>query len=182
MEKESGFTLIELMITLVVLAVVLALGIPSFQQFIKNNRLAGQTNDLVLAIQMARNEAVKRGSGAVICASDDQATCSENDNWTTGWIVFTDIGQDGNLDLDANEDGIEDCEKDDCIVRTRGSLIKGTLSGNGSNRVQFRPDGLLSAGDAVTLSLTADNCYQDQSRDVTTSTMGQTTVTKRACP
>ena len=86
MDKHSGFTLIELLISIVVLAVVLALGIPSFQEFIKNNRLAGQTNDLVMAIQMARNEAVKRGSGSVICASDDQATCSDSDDWTTGWI------------------------------------------------------------------------------------------------
>lgn len=181
MRKESGFTLIELMITIVVLAVALALGIPSFQGFIKNNRLAGQANDLVIAIQLARSEAVKRGSGAVICASDDQATCSGNDNWSTGWIVYSDIGQDGNLDLDVNLDGVEDCEKDDCIVRTRGSLIKGTLSGNGSNGIRFLPDGLASTG-PVTLSLTANDCYSEQVRDVTITRMGQTTITKKACP
>jgi type IV fimbrial biogenesis protein FimT len=182
MNKHSGFTLIELMISIVVLAVVLALGIPSFQEFIKNNRLAGQTNDLVMAIQMARNEAVKRGTGSVICASGNQATCSESDDWTTGWIVFSDIDQEGDLELDANGDLVEDCEKDDCIVRTRGNVIKGSISGNGATRIQFRPDGLLDAGGAITLTLTADDCYQNQVRDVTVSAMGQTTITKQACP
>jgi type IV fimbrial biogenesis protein FimT len=182
MDKHSGFTLIELMISIVVLAVVLALGIPSFQEFIKNNRLAGQTNDLVMAIQMARNEAVKRGTGAVICASENQAICSDSDDWTTGWIVFSDIDQNGTLELDANGDGVEDCEKDDCIVRTRSDVIKGSISGNGATRMQFRPDGLLDAGGAITLTLTADDCYQSQVRDVTVSAMGQTNITKQACP
>jgi len=179
MDKHSGFTLIELLISIVVLAVVLALGIPSFQEFIKNNRLAGQTNDLVMTIQMARNEAVKRGSGSVICASDDQATCSDSDDWTTGWIVYSDIDQEGDYD---DVPGGNDCEKDDCIVRTRGNVIKGGISGNGATRIQFRPDGLLDAGGAITLTLTADDCYKNQVRAVTISAMGQTTITKQACP
>ena len=180
MDKHSGFTLIELLISIVVLAVVLALGIPSFQEFIKNNRLAGQTNDLVMAIQMARNEAVKRGTGSVICASNNQATCSESDDWTTGWIVFSDLDQEG--DFEPNANGYEDCEKDDCIVRTRGNVIKGSISGNGATLIQFRPDGLLDAGGAITLTLTADDCYKNQVRAVTISALGQTTITKQACP
>jgi type IV fimbrial biogenesis protein FimT len=131
---------------------------------------------------MARNEAVKRGSGSVICASDDQATCSDSDDWTTGWIVFSDIDQDGTLELDANLDGTEDCENDDCVVRTRGNLVKGTVSGNGTTRIRFRPDGLVGVGGPFTLSLTADDCYKNQVRAVTISAMGQTTITKQACP
>jgi type IV fimbrial biogenesis protein FimT len=179
MDKHSGFTLIELLVSIVVLAVVLALGIPSFQDFIKNNRLAGQTNDLVMAIQMARNEAVKRGTGSVICASDDQATCSDSDDWTTGWIVFSDIDQEGDYD---DVVGGNDCEKDDCIVRTRSNLVKGTVSGNGATSIRFRPDGLHDADVEVTLTLTADDCYNNQVRNVAVSAMGQTTITKQACP
>ena len=91
MEKESGITLLELMITIVVLSILLAVGVPSLQDFIKNNRITGQANDLAIAIQLTRSEAVKRGTGGIICASDDEATCSNSDDWSTGWIVYTDI-------------------------------------------------------------------------------------------
>jgi len=115
MESENGFTLVELLITIVVVSILLATGIPSFMEFVKNNRLSAQANNLVISIQVARSEAVKRGSGSVICASADQATCSGDDDWTTGWIVYSDVNQNGNLDL-----GGGDCETDDCIVRTNG--------------------------------------------------------------
>lgn len=60
-KKQNGFTLIELMIVLVVAGVLLAIGIPSFQQMIKSNRLTVTTNELIGAINFARSEAAKRG-------------------------------------------------------------------------------------------------------------------------
>ncbi|MDH3900596.1 MAG: GspH/FimT family pseudopilin, partial [Gammaproteobacteria bacterium] len=74
MNRQNGVTLVELLLTIVVLTVLLATGVPSFMEFIKNNRLIGQTNDLVVAVQLARNEAIKRGTMTTVCASADQAT------------------------------------------------------------------------------------------------------------
>jgi type IV fimbrial biogenesis protein FimT len=88
MYKEPGFTLVELLITIVVLTIVLAAGVPAFQSFIKNNRVTAQANDLVSTIQLARSEALKRGTNTVVCASDDQAKCTGKDTWSDGWIVF----------------------------------------------------------------------------------------------
>jgi len=182
MERENGFTLVELLMTIVVISILLATGVPAFMEFIKNNRLTTQANNLVISIQTARNEAVKRGTGSVICASDDQATCSGDDDWTTGWIVYSDVGQDGNLDLDADGDGDEDCETDDCIVRTNGNINKATLDGGGTDNIRFSPDGRTTNAAATTITLTADDCKIRQVRNITVTTQGHTIVSTADCP
>jgi type IV fimbrial biogenesis protein FimT len=151
-------------------------------EFIKNNRLTAQANNLVISLQVARNEAIKRGSGAVICASTDQAICSGDDDWTTGWIVYSDVGQDGNLNLDANGDGIQDCDVDDCIVRTNSSIDKATLDGSGTDNIRFQPDGRTTNIAATTITITADECKRQQVRDITVTTQGHTIVNTRDCP
>lgn len=177
MGKITGFTLIELLIAIVVLTILIATGVPSLMDFIKNNRLTTQANSLVIAIQVARNEAVKRGTGSVICTSTDQATCSNDDDWTTGWIVFSDIGQDGNLDL-----GGGDCVTADCIVRTSGNINKATLDGAGTDNIRFSPDGRTTNATATTITLTADECQHKQKRDITVTTQGHTIVSTQNCP
>lgn len=85
MKKQNGVTLIELMIAIAVLAVLLGIGIPSFQETIRTNRVAAITNDLVAALQFARSEAVRRGENVTVCSSNDQSTCSGA--WSNGWVV-----------------------------------------------------------------------------------------------
>ncbi|MEN8108370.1 MAG: GspH/FimT family pseudopilin [Pseudomonadota bacterium] len=182
MEKESGITLLELLITIVMLSILLAVGVPSLQDFIKNNRITGQANDLAIAIQLARSEAVKRGTGGIICASDDEATCSNSDDWSTGWIVYTDVDQDGNLNLDASGDGSEDCVNDDCLIRTRATLPRSTLDGAGNSSINFLPNGLVNSGTDITLTLTSDDCYKKQVREITITQRGHTYVRTLECP
>ncbi len=96
MERQNGFTLVELLITIVVVSVLLATAIPSFMQFVKNNRVTGQANSFVVSTQMARNEAVKRGAGTTLCAANaDLDDCSGSTDWSTGWIAFSDLNRDG---------------------------------------------------------------------------------------
>jgi type IV fimbrial biogenesis protein FimT len=177
MKRENGFTVVELLITIVVVSILLAMGVPSFMEFVKNNRLSAQANNLVIAIQAARSEAIKRGSGSVICASTDQATCSGVDDWTTGWIVYSDINQNGNLDL-----GGGDCDADDCIARVNGSIEKATLDGNGTNNIRFQPDGRTTSVAATTISVTADECKHQQVRNITVTAQGHTIVSNQNCP
>jgi type IV fimbrial biogenesis protein FimT len=107
--RNTGFTLMELMIVLALAAVILAIGAPNFNEFRRNNRLTGVGNDLLGAVQTARNEAIKRQVPVAVCASanpgDDDAECSDAD--FTGWIVFAD--PDNNCarnDADPDEDVI----------------------------------------------------------------------------
>ena len=186
MANESGLTLVELLVTIVVLSVLLALGVPEIQSFIKSNRLTGQANDLVVSIQLARSEAVKRGTRGVICARANENECSDSDDWTTGWIVFTDVDQDSKLtDDDKLTPGeVGDCVDVDCIIRTSGALRKATLDGGGTGRISFLPNGLVyNAPDIdTTLKLTADDCKWDQYREITISKRGHTNVVKKDCP
>lgn len=92
--KRNGFTLIELMITLLVAAIVLGVGIPAFTQFVATNRMAAAVNDMTTAIHLARTEAVKRRANATVCPSADwdsaAPSCDNAGGFEDGWIVFVD--------------------------------------------------------------------------------------------
>jgi len=90
MKNSRGLTLIELMVTLVVFAIVAVLAFPGFQLYMQNSNRVTQINDLIATFNMARSEAVKRNLPVMVCASADQATCSGVNDWTTGWIAFID--------------------------------------------------------------------------------------------
>ena len=85
MNKQSGFTLIELMVTISILAILLGIGVPSFRTMIEESRIRSVSTDIVRALELARSEAVKRGTPITLCASSDQATCSGT--WVNGWLV-----------------------------------------------------------------------------------------------
>ena len=86
--RARGFTLLELMVTITVAAMVLALGVPSFVDLVRNNRAATNVNELLTAFAIARSESIKRGSNVSVCRSSDGATCTAA--WSDGWIVFSD--------------------------------------------------------------------------------------------
>lgn len=97
MKKYSGFTLIELMMTLGISGIVLAFAIPNMTAFVKNERLTSATNSLLTDIMLARSKAVERNQPVIICASDDQATCT-NGRYEEGWIITVDNDSDGTGD------------------------------------------------------------------------------------
>src|SRR5690625_1927198 len=88
MGRIRGFTLIELMVTLAVFAIVAGLAIPSFTQMIRDNRSVALADNLLSAAQYARAQAVTVKGAVSLCASADGATCGAD--WTEGWIVFAD--------------------------------------------------------------------------------------------
>lgn len=85
--RTGGFTLIELMVTIAIAAVLLMIGVPSFVAFQRNSELTSAANSFVAALGAARGEAMKRGLQAVIAPR-------ANNDWATGWIVFVDADYD----------------------------------------------------------------------------------------
>ena len=90
--KCRGFTLLELMAAVAVLAILLGLGVPAYTDTIRNNQLSAASTDLVAAFSLARNEAMKRGVRVSVCAAAnvDADACAGGTDWSNGWIVFVD--------------------------------------------------------------------------------------------
>jgi type IV fimbrial biogenesis protein FimT len=192
MDKEPGFTLVELMIAIVVVSILLASGAPAFKDFIKNNRVTSQTNGHVSVIQLARSEALKRGSNMVVCASSDQATCTGKDTWAEGWILFSDLNLNNAPDV-----GTGKClETEDCIMTIRTALPEGTTLTTDADFVCFLPTGLSGTNTSspttsctpetgsvtsVEFVLKAKNCEKNQARKVTITPQGHTLVSTVAC-
>jgi type IV fimbrial biogenesis protein FimT len=125
--NHKGFTLIELMTTLLVAGVVLGVGIPAFTQFIATNQMAAGVNDLVSALHLARTEAIKRRVNVTICPSANAMAnapdCDNAGSFADGWIVFVDCTvappPNGTCGLPnyTVDNGI------DTVLKTKGALI-----------------------------------------------------------
>ena len=88
--RSLGFTLVELMVTVSVLAVILGLAAPSFGALLASNRTSTVTNDLIGSLNLARSEAVRRAQPATLAASGSGAS-----GYSSGWTVFADADGDG---------------------------------------------------------------------------------------
>ena len=172
MNRTHGFTLIELMVTLVVATILITVAVPGFQTIIQNNRVAAQSNELLTALTLARSEALKRGEQVSVCSSDDQADCdaAPGTNWVNGWIVFVDDDADGTRDV-----GEE-------LIRVWDGLAGSpTLTGS-TNTIQYLPSGLIDPAIAQTLTLTPSNCNGRQVRTFALSTVGRARISENDCP
>ena len=134
MNRKRGFTLIELIVTLAVAAILLTVGVPAFQEMLRGNRAATHANEFLAALNYTRSEAVKRGRNISLCPSGNQTACGGTD-WSVGWIAFVDADNDGSVDV-----GEE-------LLRVWGAL-SGNPSFTGPTIVVYRPTGELVAGAA----------------------------------
>lgn len=141
----KGVTLIELMIALIVAAILLGVGMPSFVEFIRNNQTVSETNKLTRDLNYARSEAVSRGETASLCRSNTGLGCT-NTNWAQGWIVFSDVNGNGAFNGGAGGDAI--------LQYNQGLDANFTLradGGNFANAVTFRADGTVTATDTFVI-------------------------------
>lgn len=140
MQFAKGFTLIELMVALAVLAIAVATGVPSYTALITTNRISSEVNEFVASLHYARSEAVKRGIGVRACASIDGINCNGANDWTQGWIVRVD---------DAAG-----------TVLKRSSALRGgdTLIGDGNtgDRILFNPNGFAFGSNGTVALCDAD--------------------------
>lgn len=82
-----GFTLVELLITITIVAILLALAVPSYSHITTSKRMASELDALLVDMQYARSEALRQGTTVEICQSSDGKTCTSGTNWDQGWIV-----------------------------------------------------------------------------------------------
>ncbi|NEX21421.1 prepilin-type N-terminal cleavage/methylation domain-containing protein [Thiorhodococcus mannitoliphagus] len=174
---QRGFTLTELVVTLAIGAILLALSAPSFRATILSNRIATHTNDVLSSLSLARSEAVKRGKPIVICKSNDLTSCSSTGDWEQGWILFVD--NDNNAAVDAGSG--------DSIVRAHGPLAgDDTLQGTSKidDYIAFATNGFtrMIDGSFQSGTLTFGLCAAAQRNTIVINNTGRARVVKVTCP
>jgi type IV fimbrial biogenesis protein FimT len=147
--RAQGFTLIELMTAVLVVAILLAIAVPSFESTINNGRLATASNELLTTLQTARVEAIRYNHRTVVCLSSNAETtvptcAASNATNATGWIAFVD--QDNNGSFDAAGDQL----LRQSTVQSKVKLLASSNITNGV-RVTYRADGFArnTAGTAL---------------------------------
>ena len=156
--RAHGFTLLELLSTLAIVGILIAIGAPSLTNFVKNERLTTQINTLLVHLQYARSEAITRHSPVVVCASNDGATCSGT--WSDGWIVFSD------------EDSSNSVNGNDNLLRARDQLEgNNTLTSTGGAIIIFDNRGF-SPNSSSTFTVTDDRGASN-ARSITISNTGR---------
>lgn len=137
-QNSRGFTLVELIVTVAVAAILVGLVAPGMVSFIRDNRLTSQINTLIGAIHFARAEAANRRTLVTLCASSDAATCNTS-NWESGWLIFTDANNSGNAVLDGTDELILVQE----AFEGGNTLRESGFNFGGSGRLQFSSTGFL---------------------------------------
>jgi len=146
MKNQSGFTLIELMVTVALVGIVVAIGFPAMGDFLRNSRVTSSVNDFVAATTVARSEAMKRRAPVTVCTSTNSLAAtpacdaSGTASWENGWIVFADT--DGDAVVDAGEQLLQRQAPlgNDLSVRTDAAVAKYvSFSGAGRTRSATAP-------------------------------------------
>lgn len=155
--SQKGFSLIELMVTLAVLAIVLGLAAPSFSSMLRDNRALALGSELQGALQFARSEAVKRRQSVIVCRRNAAGNACENgEDWSGGWLVRQSGGD---------------------VLRVwdsaQGLVVAGPNAG-----VTFRGNGMADAGE---FSVKPTACTGEQKREISVSATGASSVSKGAC-
>jgi type IV fimbrial biogenesis protein FimT len=178
--KQSGATLMELMVVLAISAILLTIGIPSFASLSKSSRLSSATNELIASLHLARSEAIKRNARTVMCKSEDGVSCIAGGGWQQGWLIFHDANN--NAALDAGE----------TVILARQAVPAGIrLTGNTpvSKYISYSPTGgtktISGAFQAGTLTVCNESATSTPARRVVISSTGRPRVAKvvlASCP
>jgi type IV fimbrial biogenesis protein FimT len=142
--RALGFSVVELLVTLVLLAISVSLALPSLQQFSANNQVQAAGSSIMSGLNMARFNAITTGEETTICPTADGVSCS-NGSWSSGWIVFADADTDGAADNDE-------------LVRI--TELEGNIQASGyANALTFESDGSTTRNSDTVIT----SCYQQLS-------------------
>jgi type IV fimbrial biogenesis protein FimT len=167
LKNHSGFSMMEMLVTLLILGLVAAIGVPSLSTFIEGNRLNAAVGDLQSAMQTARAEAVGRNSYVTLCKKNtDGDACSlvNAQGWQNGWFIFVD--PDGDAVIDVGDE----------IILDHDPLLA-SLTFHGAVEVRhfitFRPSGQTSVTSTRTLILCDGRGFVADAKALIVSIMGR---------
>lgn len=163
-----GFTLIELLITIAIAAILLSAGLPSFSDFLRNNRVHSAAAGFFSDITAARTEAARTFTNAAVCASTTGASCDGGADWNSGRLVYVDTN--GNGSAEASE-----------ILHWSAGTNGPTAAASGfsGNRIAFRATGTAVATGSVKL---CDERTGDHGRLIEINAAGRIALRQTSCP
>lgn len=164
--KVTGFTLIELIVTLTIAGILIALAAPAMRTFMLSQRLTTQANEFIADVNFARSEAIKRTGNIGVCASSSGADCSGT--WQNGWVVFRDA------------DNSRTWTSGDSVLRVHESIASGVTMNGSATVVVFNAAGLLDSGTGAG-DYTLCSSQIGQSRTVGIATTGRPTLSSGTC-
>jgi len=166
--RSRGVTLLELMITVAIMAILGSLALPSFSSSLQSNRVATTSNEFMSSVAFARSEAMRNNRGAVMCPSSNGSTCTGA--WQDGWIIWADQNANG-----TRENATEP------VLRRQDALFKQTTSG--ASAILFSPRGTVASG-STTVVLEPDGCQAGQPfrRSLEVLGGGMVRISKGNCP
>jgi type IV fimbrial biogenesis protein FimT len=175
--RQRGMTLVELMFTIFIMAVLAMLAVPSFRDASLGSRLTATANSLHGAIQIARSEAIKANVPIVLCASSDGEECATGGDWDQGWIVVRTLM---GLDVDGNPVVL-----DEDILHSEPAQQNSfkVIESGGKLTLTFQPIGI-GATDAV-FTVCREDPVGNQERVVSVTATGSayvTTTENGECP
>ena len=167
--ESSGFSLLELLVALAVGAIVLVIGVPSFQGTLDNQRMTSATNELVMSLNLAKSEAIKRVMYVSVCKSSNGVSCTAGGtSWDDGWIIFANstVANLGSIDAGDEVIRVYPALRDELTVTSIGTV---------ADFVSFRPSGTIGTSTAnMTGTLTTcDERGADYARGILLEASGQ---------
>lgn len=148
-KRQTGVTMIELMIVIVIASILAAIAAPSFSRFINDTRQTSTMSQLTGDLNRARSEAIKRNARVLVCVRDAAGTdCGAGTDWRNGWLACSDSNEDGSCDAAtaANPNPIT-------VHPALNAHL--TLTGSAASIV-FNPNGTQGAGGVATLTLSGN--------------------------
>jgi len=170
----------ELMVTIAIAAILIAIAVPSFTGTIASNRLTSNANQFLSALSYARSEAIKRGLQVTILNR------GASNQWESGWDTFVDLN--GNNAFDDNGDTNLCQAGEDCMLRSYDALPASfTFRSNGTSfqsYAAYLANGSIKNGNGVTYTLCSSTGTAMPQRSIVISNTGRprVSVTTGACP
>ncbi|MFN3786316.1 MAG: GspH/FimT family pseudopilin [Thiothrix sp.] len=159
--RQTGVTLVELTVTLAVVAVLAAFAAPSIKAILESNRLTALNNQLVSSLNYARSEAVKRNYPVTMCVRNSAGTgCATSGGFENGWIIFVDcngnnVVNTSGCDFGAGNANVAEPILQDVTPNANGITVTG--QGSASPVVRYRPNGgIAGVSSSLTLNSTGE--------------------------
>jgi type IV fimbrial biogenesis protein FimT len=178
MQKSRGLTLIELLVTLAISAMLATMAGPSFVRIFRSNTMATGVNAFMADMRFARSEAVRRGGSVILCRAEDPEVpipvCANNagstgKGWATGWVVFQDIDNNGVYGTG------DHMLRQQAAIDSVGSALEATTSS--STTFKFTGTGRLSdASTAVTMTFGGTSFDSSLKRKVCVGASGRVRI------